>query len=73
MARVEVRSETTGAVWKINVALGQRVQEGDVLIEIESMKMEIPIIADESGMVTEICVTEKAPVSEGQVVVVLAS
>lgn len=73
MARVEVRSEIAGAVWKIKVAVGQSVQEGEVLIDIESMKMEIPIFAEVSGTVTEICVTENAPVSEGQVVVVVES
>jgi acetyl-CoA carboxylase biotin carboxyl carrier protein len=50
----KVRSEITGSVWKVEVAVGQTVAEGDTLVIVESMKMEIPISAPASGVVTEI-------------------
>lgn len=71
MARIEVKSEITGTVWQVKARPGDRVESGDTLIVIESMKMEIPVITEDGGTVTEILVTEKAPVAEGQVVAVL--
>ena len=46
----KVRSEITGSVWKVEVAVGQAVVEGDTLVIVESMKMEIPISAPASGV-----------------------
>ncbi len=46
MAKLEAKSEVSGSVWKIEVALGQKVAEGDILVLIESMKMEIPVVAE---------------------------
>ena len=71
MAREEVESEVTGTVWKIETKVGDKVAEGDVLMIIESMKMEIPVLATEDGTIAEFSVEEAEPVSEGQVVVVL--
>ncbi len=71
MAREEVESEVTGTVWKIETKVGQKVAEGDVLMIIESMKMEIPVLATEDGTIAEFSVEETEPVAEGQVVVVL--
>ena len=71
MARIEIKSEITGTVWKVNSKPGDRVESGDILIVIESMKMEIPVITEDSGTVKEILVKEKDPVAEGQVVAVL--
>jgi acetyl-CoA carboxylase biotin carboxyl carrier protein len=71
MARVEVRSEITGTVWQIKAGVGDRVEAGDTLAVIESMKMEIPVITEEAGVVTEIRVKEKDAIAEGQVVAVL--
>ena len=71
MANIEVNSEVTGSVWQIKVKPGDRVESGDVLIIVESMKMEIPIITEESGSVREILITEGVSVSEGQCVVIL--
>ena len=71
MAREEVESEVTGTVWKIETNLGDTVAEGDVLMIIESMKMEIPVLATEDGTIAEFQVEEAEPVAEGQVVVVL--
>jgi len=71
MARIEVKSEITGTVWQVRTRPGDRVESGDTLIVIESMKMEIPVITEDGGTVKEIRVKEKDPVAEGQVVVVL--
>ena len=71
MARIEIKSEITGTVWKITSKPGDTVGEGDTLLIIESMKMEIPVITEDPGTVKEILVQEKQPVAEGQVVVVL--
>lgn len=68
----KVNSEVTGNVWKVEVAVGQHVTEGDTLVIIESMKMEIPIEAPSSGTVREIHVKEGEPISEGALVVILS-
>jgi len=65
----KVRSEITGSVWKVEVAVGQSVAEGDTLVIVESMKMEIPISAPASGVVTEILIAEGEPVADDQVVI----
>ncbi len=61
-----IRSEIGGTVWKIEVSPGQDVQAGEVLIILESMKMEIPVEASAAGRVGEIMVVEGAPVVEDQ-------
>jgi acetyl-CoA carboxylase biotin carboxyl carrier protein len=61
-----VRSEVTGSVWKVEVSVGQAVNEGDTLVIVESMKMEIPITAPASGTVREIFVAEGEPVADDQ-------
>lgn len=71
MARIEIKSEITGTVWKVIAKQGDTVESGDTLVVIESMKMEIPVITEDAGTVTEILVKEKDPVAEGQVVAVL--
>jgi biotin carboxyl carrier protein len=71
MARIDVRSEITGTVWQIKAAPGDKVEAGDVLIVIESMKMEIPVIVEDGGVVKEILVKPSDPVAENQVVAVL--
>jgi biotin carboxyl carrier protein len=71
MARIEVKSEITGTVWQVRAQPGDRIEAGDTLLVIESMKMEIPVIAEDAGTVLEIRVKEKEPVAEGQVVAVL--
>lgn len=68
MAEVSVCSEITGTVWKIELAPGAEVAEEDVIMILESMKMEIPVLAPADGVVAEILVEEGAPVAEGQVV-----
>jgi acetyl-CoA carboxylase biotin carboxyl carrier protein len=71
MAECEARSEVTGSVWKIVTEVGQKVEAGDTIMIIESMKMEIPVIAEEGGTIKSFLVKEETPVSEGQVVAVL--
>lgn len=71
MARLEVESEVTGNVWKVEVEAGERVEEGDVLLILESMKMEIPLEAPTAGTVAEVLVAVEDAVQEDQVVAVL--
>jgi len=71
MALIEVRSEITGTVFQIKAKVDDEVEAGDVLIVIESMKMEIPVITEDAGTVKEIRVKLKDSVAEGQVVAVL--
>jgi acetyl-CoA carboxylase biotin carboxyl carrier protein len=71
VARIEIKSEITGTVWKVLSKPGDTVEAGDTLVIVESMKMEIPVITEDPGKVQEIRVKEKDPVAEGQVVAVL--
>lgn len=71
MADITVHSEVNGSVWKIVVKVGDKVAQDDPLLYAESMKMEIPILAPEDGVVSEIMVSEGQPISEGDSVVVL--
>ena len=71
MARIKVLSEITGTVWKVVVKAGDAVAEDDVLIILESMKMEIPVIAEDGGTLAELRVAEGQPVSEGQTLAVV--
>ena len=68
---IEVESQVTGNVWKIEVAAGDTVEEDDVLLVIESMKMEIPVEAPDDGRVAEIRVEEGQAIAEGDILVVL--
>lgn len=71
MAKKEIRSEITGSLWKILKQPGDTVTDDDTLMILESMKMEIPILAEASGTVVEVLVKENDPVSEGQVVAII--
>jgi acetyl-CoA carboxylase biotin carboxyl carrier protein len=68
---MEILSPMGGSVWKIEVREGDAVSAGDVVIILESMKMEIPIEATQAGMVKEIKVVEGEFVQEGDTVVSL--
>lgn len=72
MAELRVRSEIAGSVWKIEVAIGDTVAEDDPLLILESMKMEIPLVAPRAGVVKQILVAEGEPIAEGVVAVILA-
>jgi acetyl-CoA carboxylase biotin carboxyl carrier protein len=71
MARIKVLSEITGTVWKVVVKAGDAVAEDDVLIILESMKMEIPITAPETAVVAEIRVAEGDMIKEGDIALML--
>jgi biotin carboxyl carrier protein len=65
MAEITVRSDLNAVVWKIEATAGQAVGEGDILILLEAMKMEIPVLAPRAGTVT-LLVKERDEVAEGQ-------
>src|SRR6516164_7650695 len=67
----EVEAHITGTVWKIEVQVGDTVEEGDTVVILESMKMEMPVEAEDPGVVKEILVAEGESVSEGDTLVVL--
>jgi len=66
-----VEAHITGIVWKIEVEVGDSVEEGDTVVILESMKMEMPVEAEDDGKVAEIKCEEGQSVSEGDVLVVL--
>ena len=72
MANHRVESEVTGSVWKVEVAIGDAVAVGDVLLILESMKMEIPLETPVAGHVAELLVQVEDAVEEGQVLAVIA-
>ncbi|HEY3728538.1 MAG TPA: biotin/lipoyl-binding carrier protein [Solirubrobacteraceae bacterium] len=67
----EVEAHITGTVWKIEVEVGDSVDEGDAVVILESMKMEMPVEAEDPGVVKEIRCSEGQSVSEGDTLVVL--
>ncbi|RTZ39787.1 acetyl-CoA carboxylase biotin carboxyl carrier protein subunit [Candidimonas sp. SYP-B2681] len=67
MPQIEIISPVTGTVWKIERAVGDTVSEGDVIMILESMKMEIPVEAPESGVLTSLSVEPGNSVDEDQV------
>jgi len=71
MGEIKVPSELNAIVWKIEAAPGQAVAEGDTLIVLEAMKMEIPVMAPRAGTVKTVLVAEKQQVAEGEPLVVL--
>jgi acetyl-CoA carboxylase biotin carboxyl carrier protein len=66
-----IEAHITGTIWKIEVAVGDTVEEGDTVLILESMKMEMPVEAEDGGTVKEILVSEGQSVSEGDTLVVL--
>jgi oxaloacetate decarboxylase alpha subunit len=66
-----ISAPLAGNVWKIVVAQGQRVQEGDLLLVLEAMKMENEIIADRDGIIGELLVAEGSTVEIGQILLTL--
>ena len=71
MAEIRVKSEISGSVWKILKQPGERVDPEETVLLLESMKMEIPVLAPRGGTVREIRVQEGEAVAEGDVVVVI--
>ena len=71
MAKIEVTSDVTGIVWKIQAKVGDVLAEEDVIMILESMKMEIPVEALVAGKLVELLVAEEDRVDEDQVVAVI--
>jgi biotin carboxyl carrier protein len=64
----EIRAEMVANVWKVIVAAGDEVSDGDTLVILESMKMEIPVLAESDGTIAEIAVNEGDVVQEGDLI-----
>ena len=64
----EVRAEMVANVWKVVATEGDQVEDGDTLVILESMKMEIPVLAEESGTVTKLYVAEGDVVQEDEMI-----
>ncbi len=71
MAGTLITAHITGTVWKVEVAVGDRVEAGDEVVILESMKMEMPVEAEHGGVVVEIFCTEGDAVGEGDPVVLI--
>ncbi len=71
MARLEAKTDVTGSVWKITTVVGQTLAPGDTVMLIESMKMEIPVIAEDGGTIKEFRFAEGESITEGEVVAIL--
>ena len=71
MARLEITTEVTGNVWKIETSVGAHLAAEDVILVLESMKMEIPIETPNAGEIMEILVQEEDSVVEDQVVAII--
>ena len=67
----DIPAHITGTVWKIECQVGDAIAEGDTVVILESMKMEMPVEAEDEGTVREVLVEEGQSVSEGEVLVVL--
>ena len=67
----EVRAEMVANVWRVVVAEGDHVDDGDTLVILESMKMEIPVLAEQSGTVTKLHVAEGDVVQEDDLIAVV--
>ena len=66
-----IEAHITGTVWKVEVAVGDAVEEGDTVVILESMKMEMPVEAEDAGTVKEILCEEGQAVNEGDTLVIL--
>ena len=73
MSNLQIEAEVTGNVWKIEKNIGDRVEAEDVIMILESMKMEIPVEAPCAGTLVELLVKEEDSVSEDQVIAIIAS
>lgn len=73
MTKVELTSPVTGTAWKLECAVGDKVEEGDIVMILESMKMEIPLEATGAGTIASFTIKEGASVEEDQVLCVIES
>ena len=67
----EIRAEMVANGWKVVAAAGDSVEEGDTLVILESMKMEIPVLAESDGTVSQLAVNEGDVVQEGDLIAVI--
>ena len=67
----EVQAEIAANVWQVRTEVGAHVEEGDELVILESMKMEIPVVAPHAGTVSEVRVKPEDQVQEGDIVAVI--
>jgi acetyl-CoA carboxylase biotin carboxyl carrier protein len=67
----EVRPQMVANVWRVVAAEGDTVADGDTLVILESMKMEIPVLAEGSGTLTKLAVAEGDVVQEGDLIAVI--
>ncbi len=67
----EIEAHITGTVWKIEVKPGDEIAEGDTVVILESMKMEMPVESEDDGVVKEVLCSEGQAVAEGDALVVL--
>ena len=67
----EVRAEMVANVWKVVVTEGDTVDDGDTLVILESMKMEIPVITEDAGVIVQLKVAEGDVVQEGDLIAVI--
>ena len=68
---MDIRSEIAGQVWKLVAKVGDKLAEEDIIIIIESMKMEIPLLSPSSGVLIELHVSEQDIVAEDQLIATL--
>ena len=67
----EIRAEITANVWQVRVEEGQLIAEGDELVILESMKMEIPVVTEVPGVVRELHVAPEDVVQEGDLIALI--
>ena len=67
----EVRAEMVAHVWKVVASEGDHVEDGDTLVILESMKMEIPVLAESSGTLTKLDVAEGDVIQEGDLIAII--
>lgn len=71
MTEARIIADVSGSIWKVHAKVGDTVAEGDEIIVIESMKMEIPVMAPAAGTIVSLAVKEGEQIKEGQVLVML--
>ena len=67
----EIHAEMVANVWKVVATQGDTVEDGDTLVILESMKMEIPVLAESSGILAKLAVAEGDVVQEGDLIAVI--
>jgi acetyl-CoA carboxylase biotin carboxyl carrier protein len=68
---IEIRAEMVANVWKVVVVEGDTVADGDTLVILESMKMEIPVVAEGAGLLIRLAVAEGDVIQEGDLIAVI--